>query len=142
MKPKMIKFYMNTAINASTLSCAVRNKVGCVIVKDDNIISFSWNGTPSGWDNVCEIETETGLVTKAETIHSEANALYKLAKNGISAEGGAIFVTLSPCSHCSLGIVQSGIKTVYYLNEYRDTTGLEILAKSGIEVIRVKENEL
>lgn len=138
IKPDLANFYMETAKNASKLSKAIKLKVGCVVVKNDNIISFSWNGTPSGWDNSCETIVGGELKTKPETIHAEQNALYKLAKHGISANGATIFITHNPCANCAKGIIQSGITHVYYTDEYRDSTGLEILQKSGIIVTKLE----
>lgn len=134
MKEKMIKYYMNTALNTSKLSVATRLKVGCVIVKNDNIISFSWNGTPSGLPNCCEHSINGVTITKPETIHAELNAIFKLSKNGISGNGATMFVTHSPCIECAKGIIQTGIESVYYLIDYRDSSGIELLKKCSINI--------
>ena len=130
---KFDEFYMNTALNVAKLSYCERRKVGAVIVDKDknNILSFGYNGTPSGEDNVCEIDN----LTKPEVIHAEVNAIAKVAKSNNSTEGCTMYITLSPCVDCAKVIIQSGIKTVYYLEEYKSKKGLELLEKTGIEVI-------
>ncbi len=114
-------------------SYCIRRQVGALIVKDKMIISDGYNGTPSGFENVCE--DEAGL-TKPYVLHAEANAITKLAKCANSGEGGTLYVTLSPCMECSKLIIQAGIKRVVYLNEYHNTDGLELMRKVGIEVVR------
>jgi dCMP deaminase len=128
------------------MSRAVRLQVGCIIVKDDNIISFSWNGTPRGWDNNCEDESvelysgyegaihRTVLKTKPEVLHAESNAVSKLAKSTNSGLGADLFVTHSPCLECAKLIYQSVIRRVYYCENYRDDAGLQFLYKSGLIV--------
>ena len=136
MKRKFVDLYMNMATSVSELSSAVRLKVGTVIVKD-HVVTFGYNGTPSGWDNVCEIVLDDGtLKTKPETLHSEANAISKIAKSSISSEGATLFCTHAPCIDCAKMIYQAGIFTVYYRNEYRTTDGLDFLKKSGVDVIQ------
>jgi len=143
MKQKFIEAYMDVAERFAQLSSAVRLQVGAVVVKNNNIISFSWNGMPSGWDNCCEEEiiteyesyTDSALVTKPEVLHAEANAITKLARSSESGAGATMFVTHAPCIDCAKLIYQSGIATVYYKNEYRSTQGLDFLNKSGVEVI-------
>ena len=115
-----------------SLSVAKRRQVGCLIVKDGQIISDGYNGTPHGFDNDCEFETRFGLETKPEVLHAESNALTKLAKSTQSSEGATIYVTLSPCFDCAKLMIQSGIKRVVYLDEYRITGGIELLEKAGI----------
>jgi dCMP deaminase len=117
-----------------SLSAAKRRQVGCLIVKDGQIISDGYNGTPHGFDNDCEFETRFGLETKPEVLHAESNALTKLAKSTQSSEGATIYVTLSPCFECAKLMIQSGIKRVVYLDEYRITGGIELLEKAGITV--------
>jgi len=117
------------------MSFSTRSKVGSVIVKDNRVIVNSWNGTISGEDNCCE---ENG-VTKSTVVHAEANAILFAAKNGIKIDGTKMYVTLSPCIECAKMIVQSGIKEVYYLEEYRDKTGIEFL-KSRIKCTKLSND--
>jgi dCMP deaminase len=156
MKDKFIDFYMKIAESTAQLSSAVRLKVGSVIVKGNSIISYGYNGMPSGWDNVCEnIETcydvrdthhiddwtynevtkqYTRLKTKPETLHAESNALMKVARSTESSEGATLFCTHAPCMDCAKLIYQAGISTVYYRNQYRSTDGIEFLRDSGVDV--------
>lgn len=125
---------MTWAENASKLSTAVRLKVGTVIVKD-HVVTYGYNGTPSGWDNTCEYVLPDGsLKTKPETLHSEANAISKIAKSSISSEGATLFCTHAPCIDCAKMIYQAGIFTVWYKNEYRSANGIEFLRQSGVDV--------
>jgi dCMP deaminase len=124
------------------LSSAVRLQVGAIVVKDDRIISIGYNGMPAGWDNVCEnlIGYDKGkpvLNSKPEVLHAESNAVAKLAKSSESGDGATIFVTHAPCIDCAKLIYQSGINTVYYRTAYRDTSGVDFLAKSDVEVIKI-----
>jgi len=112
-----------------------RRKVGALLVKDRMIISDGYNGTPSGFENICE---EDG-VTKPYVLHAEANAITKVAKSGNSSEGATLYVTASPCLECSKLIIQSGIKRVVYRDEYRLTDGIDLLRRAGIEVERVDD---
>ena len=112
-------------------STALRLNVGALIVKDDRIISIGYNGMPSGWDNVCEDENNK---SRPEVLHAESNAIAKLAKSSESGNGSAIFITHSPCLDCAKMIYQSGIKQVYYSNEYRSTDGVDFLNKCNITV--------
>ena len=131
---KYNRFFMDVALRTAQMSYAVRSKVGSVLVKDNRIIATGWNGTPAGADNCCEETCGIELKTKPNVIHSEANIIYNSAKNGIKTDGTVLYITLSPCSTCALAIIQAGIKKVYYHEEYRDTTGLDILRESDIEV--------
>ena len=138
MKPKYQTAHMRAAHIYSELSHARRLKVGALIVKDDRIISIGYNGTPSGWDNNCELELEDGtLKTKSEVLHAEMNAVSKLAKSSESGDGASIFITHAPCIDCAKMIYQSGIKEVYYSTEYRDTSGVEFLKKCKVKVEQV-----
>jgi dCMP deaminase len=110
-----------------------RRQVGALLVKDNMIISDGYNGTPSGFENVCE---ENG-VTKPYVLHAEANAISKIAKSGNSSLGATLYVTASPCIECSKLIIQSGIKRVVYKDEYRLTDGIDLLRRAGIEVEKV-----
>ena len=108
-----------------------RRQVGALLVKDRMIISDGYNGTPSGFENICEDEYG---VTKPYVLHAEANAIMKVAKSGNSSDGATLYVTASPCMECSKLIIQSGIKRVVYRDEYRLTDGIDLLRKAGIEV--------
>lgn len=110
-----------------------RRQVGALLVKDRMIISDGYNGTPSGFENVCE---ENG-VTKPYVLHAEANAITKVAKSGNSSEGATLYVTASPCLECSKLIIQAGIKRVVYRDEYRLTDGVDLLRRAGVEVEKV-----
>lgn len=137
--------YIDIATRVAEMSSAVRLKVGCIIVKDDKIISLGYNGTPSGWDNNCEdIISEVweepdlhNLKTKPEVLHAESNALCKVAKSTESAAGAALFVTHAPCMECAKLIYQSGINSVYYRSGYRDTSGLEFLEKCKVNLEQI-----
>ena len=111
-----------------------RRQVGALIVKDKMIISDGYNGTPSGFENVCEDENG---VTKPYVLHAEANAITKVAKSGNSSQGSTLYVTASPCLECSKVIIQSGIKRVVYRDEYRLTDGVDLLRRAGIEVEKI-----
>jgi dCMP deaminase len=133
------KTYLKIAEDISGLSYGVRAKVGCIIVSPDGqIISHGWNGTPSGFDNCCEYkDSEGNLHTKPEVLHAESNAIMKCAKNMVSTNKSSLYVTLSPCFECAKLIIQSGIKKVYYKEEYRDLSGIDFLKDNGIEVIKL-----
>lgn len=122
--------YMSLAHTVSEMSHCKRKKVGALIVKDGNIMSFGWNGTPPGFENRCE----DGDVTKLEVIHAEQNALSKAAASTVSTVGATMFVTVSPCEYCAKSIIQSGIKRVVYQEEYRDSWALQFLVKAGVSV--------
>lgn len=152
---KLDEVYMNVAKQVASLSHCVRSKVGAVLVKDGNIISFGYNGTPSGMDNACECKEylsskqggwldtdvirenwpyrdERGhykLVTKSETIHAEVNAILKAAKTGASVDGSTLYLTLSPCLDCSKLVLQAGVKRVVYYETYRNLDGPNFLSQ-------------
>jgi dCMP deaminase len=129
---------MDWAARAAQLSHAQRLQVGAVIVHNDTVISYGYNGMPSGWSNICEDVSEDGsLKTKSEVLHAESNAIAKLARSANSGEDADLFVTHSPCMECAKLIYQSGIRRVYYKNNYRDNSGIEFLKKSGVEVHNV-----
>lgn len=117
----------------SKLSYARRRKVGCLIVKNNQIISDGYNGTPKGFDNNCEDEVNGILITKPIVLHAESNAISKIAKSNNSAENSTLYVTCSPCFECSKLIIQAGIKRVVHSHFYRVKTGLEILEQANIE---------
>lgn len=128
---------MNIAEATAELSSARRLKVGSVIVRDNQILATGYNGTPSGWDNSCEDTLADGTtVTKEIVIHSESNAISKIARSTESSLGATMFCTHAPCLQCAKLIYQSGIKGLYYRNTYRDTTGIEFLEKSGVVIER------
>ena len=142
MKNKFINLYMDWAKRVADCSHAVRLHVGAVIVKDDTVISYGYNGMPAGWDNNCEDEVfqqdgTSALKTKPEVLHAESNAIAKLAKSSNSGLDADLFVTHMPCLDCAKLIYQSGIRSVYYNENYRDDSGVKFLEKSGVEVIQV-----
>lgn len=134
---------MKMAKQWSELSLAKRKKVGALLVKNNTIIADGYNGTPSGFENECEapIFNETGEFIEYETkwyvLHAESNALAKVAKSTQSSEGSTLYVTLSPCRECSKLILQAGIKRLVYLEQYRDSEGLELLKKAGVELVKI-----
>lgn len=132
--------YMDIAARVAAMSHAVRKKVGAVITKNDNIISYGWNGTPAGGSNVCEITLEDGsLETKREVLHAESNAISKLAENGgVGAQGATLYTTWSPCFECSKLIRQAKIRRVVFRNQYRDGGGIDFLRSYGVDVIQLQ----
>jgi len=143
MKQKFIDLYMAWAERLSQLSHAKSLQVGAVIVKDDTVISYGYNGMPSGWDNGCEevIEQhEDGgqvLKTRPEVLHAESNAVAKLAKSNNSGAGADIFITHAPCLDCAKLVYQAGIKRVYFRTAYRDNSGIKFLERSGVIVNQI-----
>ena len=152
MKEKFKQLYMDWAKRTAELSHARRLQVGAVIVKDDSVISYGYNGMPAGWDNNCEYEEEilqsefgkgnwlekTGqLITKPEVLHAESNAIAKLAKSHNSGLGATMFITHAPCMECAKLIYQSGIGHVLYRDAYRDSSGITFLEKSGVVVEKI-----
>jgi len=135
MKPKHQQLYMDIACKIAKESYAKKLQVGCVIVKNDNIVSMGWNGTPPGWDNNCEEDGKT----RPEVYHAEENAILKLARDRGGANKSVMFITHTPCINCARMIFKSGIETVFYQNKYRDDTGLDFLIKAGVEVKQIKE---
>ncbi|MBQ8365346.1 MAG: dCMP deaminase family protein [Bacteroidaceae bacterium] len=131
--------YMRMAAIWAENSYCQRRKVGALIVKDKMIISDGYNGTPAGFENICEDE-ESGL-TKPYVLHAEANAITKIARSGNSSEGATLYVTTSPCIECSKLIIQAGIKRVVYSVKYRITDGLDLLKRAGVETVYLQENE-
>ena len=139
LNSKHIHAHMKSAFNYADCSTAEKLKVGCVLVKDDRIISIGYNGMPAGWTNECEILSffnEFGkqlptqvLVTKPEVLHAEENAITKLARSTESGEGATAFITHAPCLSCAKLLYSSGIIGVYYTHPYRNTEGLDFLKK-------------
>jgi dCMP deaminase len=144
LNSKHIHAHMKSAFNYADCSTAEKLKVGCVLVKDDRIISIGYNGMPAGWTNECEILSffnEFGkqlptqvLVTKPEVLHAEENAITKLARSTESGEGATAFITHAPCLSCAKLLYSSGIVEVYYVHEYRDTAGIYFLKQCKIGV--------
>jgi len=159
MKQKFVDLYMDWAKRLSQLSHARRLQVGAVIVKDDTVISYGYNGMPAGWDNNCEDKVYANewsinnnewqykdegdkpynLKTKPEVLHAESNAISKLARSHNSGAGADIFITHSPCLECAKLIYQSGISRVFYSQDYRNRTGVDFLLRSGIPVEKIGE---
>jgi len=125
--------YMQNAYQFAKLSYAERRKVGCIIVKDHQVISFGYNGMPHGFNNVCE----DGNITKPAVLHAESNAIMKVAKSTMSCEGAELYTTTCPCFGCAKLIIQAGISNVYYTEDYRDMSGVELLQQAGIIVEQV-----
>ena len=115
-------------------SYCVRRKVGAILVKDKMIISDGFNGTPSGFENVCEDDNDT---TKPYVLHAEANAITKVARSNNSSEGSTLYITASPCLECAKLIIQSGIKRVVFNELYRISDGIDLLRRAGVEVVQV-----
>ena len=116
------------------LSYCERRKVGALIVNDRMIISDGYNGTPTGMENICEDEEN---YTKWYVLHAEANAIMKVASSTQSCSGATLYVTLSPCKDCSKLIYQAGIVRVVYIDQYKDTTGIDFLKDAGVEVVQI-----
>ena len=115
-----------------------RRQVGALVVKDKMIISDGYNGTPSGFENLCE---DANNVTQPYVLHAEANAITKLARSNNNSDGSTLYVTASPCIECSKLIIQSGIKRVVYGEKYRLEDGINLMKKAGMEVIYLGEKE-
>lgn len=134
MKDKYKSAFMDVAKRFAECSTANRLKVGAICVKDDKIISIGINGTPNGWNNICEDNFNN---TKPEVLHAESNCLMKLARTTGGAENSILFITHSPCFECAKMIYQSGIKHVYYGSEYRKRDGIDFLISCGIIVEKI-----
>jgi len=134
------KRYLEMALIWAQNSYCKRRQVGALIVMEKMIISDGYNGTPSGFENVCEDEDG---VTKPYVLHAEANAITKVAKSHNSSENSTLYVTTSPCMECAKLIIQSGIKRVVYCNRYHKTDGLDLLKRAGIELVFIdQENDI
>lgn len=132
------KRYIRMARIWAENSYCVRRQVGALIVKDQMIISDGYNGTPSGFENVCEDEDGK---TKPYVLHAEANAITKVAKSGNSSEGATLYITASPCLECSKLIIQAGIIRVVYCDSYHSQDGLNLLKRAEIETVQIAEEE-
>lgn len=133
------KRYMRMACIWAENSYCKRRQVGVLIVKNKMIISDGYNGTPSGFENVCEDDDN---VTKPYVLHAEANAITKIARSGNSSEGATMYVTASPCIECAKLIIQSGIRRVVYAEKYRLEDGLNLLKRANVEVVFLDVNSL
>ncbi len=129
--------YLKMAKEWAKLSYCKRKQVGALIVKDKMIISDGYNGTPSGFENICEDDDN---YTKWYVLHAEANAILKVASSTQSCNGATLYITLSPCKECSKLIHQSGIKRLVYAQAYKDDSGLKFLEKAGVELVYINEN--
>ena len=130
--------YIRMATIWAENSYCTRRQVGSLIVKNQRIISDGYNGTPAGFENICEDENN---VTKPYVLHAEANAITKIARSNNSSEGATLYVTASPCIECAKLIIQAGIKRVVYSEKYRLEDGLELLRKANIEVEYINPKE-
>ncbi|MDE7126065.1 MAG: dCMP deaminase family protein [Muribaculaceae bacterium] len=126
--------YLRMAMIWAENSYCQRRKVGAIIVKDKMIISDGYNGTPVGFENICE---DASGVTKPYVLHAEANAISKVARSNNSSSGSTLYVTASPCLECAKLIIQSGIRRVVYHELYRITDGIDLMKRAGIECIHV-----
>lgn len=143
MKPnKQLQYdiaYLKMAKEWSKLSYCKRKQVGALIVKNKTIISDGYNGTPSGFENICE--DESGY-TKWYVLHAEANAILKVASSTQSCKGGTLYITMSPCQGCSKLIHQAGIKRLVYHQAYKDVSGIKFLEKAGVEICHIPNLDL
>ncbi|NNC69535.1 MAG: dCMP deaminase family protein [Flavobacteriaceae bacterium] len=131
--------YLKMAKEWAKLSYCKRKQVGALIVKDKMIISDGYNGTPTGFENICEDEDN---YTKWYVLHAEANAILKVASSTQSCKDATLYITMSPCKECSKLIHQSGIKRLVFSNAYKDDSGLKFLQKAGVELVHIHQNEL
>lgn len=131
-KQKILDYrYLKMASIWAENSYCTRRKVGALIVKDKMIISDGYNGTPSGFENICE---DSNGVTKPYVLHAEANAITKIARSGNNSDGATLYVTAAPCIECAKLIIQAGIKRVIYSEPYRLSYGIDLLKRAGINV--------
>ena len=130
------KRYLRMARIWAENSYCQRRKVGALLVKDQMIISDGYNGTPAGFENICEDEAGT---TKPYVLHAEANAITKIARSGNSSQGSTLYITASPCLECSKLIIQAGIKRVVFNDLYRITDGLNVLNRAGVETVHIPD---
>lgn len=131
--------YLRMAAIWAENSYCQRRKVGAIIVKDSMIISDGFNGTPSGFENVCEDEDG---VTKPYVLHAEANAITKVARSNNSSDDATLYITASPCVECSKLIIQAGIKRVVFNELYRITDGIDLLERAGVECVHIENLEI
>jgi dCMP deaminase len=126
--------YLKMASEWAELSHCTRKKVGALLVRDNMIISDGYNGTPSGFPNPCEDDQGD---TYWYVLHAEANAILKIARSANDAKGSTLYITLSPCKECCKLILQAGIRRMVYINEYKDTTGLDFLRSAELEIVQI-----
>ena len=138
-QPILDRRYLRMAAIWAENSYCQRRKVGAIIVKDSMIISDGFNGTPSGFENVCEDEDG---VTKPYVLHAEANAITKVARSNNSSDGATLYITASPCVECSKLIIQAGIKRVVFNELYRITDGIDLLERAGVECVHIENLEM
>ena len=131
--------YLKLALEWSKLSYCSRKKVGSLIVKNNMIISDGYNGTPTGFDNICE---NNKGISHWYVLHAEANAILKTAKSNHNCSGATLYLTLSPCKDCSKLIHQAGIKRLVYIDQYKDKSGLDFLKEAGVTIKQVKKLDL
>lgn len=131
--------YLRMALIWAENSYCERRKVGALVVKNKMIISDGYNGTPSGFENICEDDNN---VTKPYVLHAEANAITKLARSHNSSEGATMYITASPCIECAKLIIQAGVKRVVYGENYRLRDGLDLLERAGIETVFIDKEKL
>ncbi|OFX83567.1 MAG: CMP deaminase [Bacteroidetes bacterium GWF2_33_16] len=132
------KRYLEMARIWAKNSYCIRRQVGALIVKDKMIISDGYNGTPAGFENVCEDDNNK---TKPYVLHAEANAITKVAKSNNSSENATLYITTSPCMECSKLIIQSGIKRVVFCDKYHNVEGLQLLERAKIEIVHIQIND-
>jgi len=130
------KAYLRMAREWSLLSHCKRKQVGALVVKGNMIISDGYNGTPSGFDNCCEDENN---YTKWYVLHAEANAIMKIARSTNNVNGATLYITLSPCRECSKLIHQCGITRLVYIDQYKDTSGIDFLKDAGVELVQISD---
>jgi dCMP deaminase len=130
------KRYLRMAMIWAENSYCQRRKVGAILVKDRMIISDGYNGTPAGFENVCEDESG---VTKPYVLHAEANAITKVARSNNSSDGSTLYVTASPCVECAKLIIQAGIRRVVFHELYRLSDGIDLLTRAGVEIVHIDE---
>jgi dCMP deaminase len=130
------KRYLRMAMIWAENSYCQRRKVGAILVKDRMIISDGYNGTPAGFENVCEDENG---VTKPYVLHAEANAITKVARSNNSSDGSTLYVTASPCVECAKLIIQAGIRRVVFHELYRLSDGIDLLSRAGVEIVHIDE---
>jgi dCMP deaminase len=128
--------YLKMAVEWAALSHCSRKKVGALVVRENMIISDGYNGTPSGFPNSCE---DAGGDTYWYVLHAEANAILKIARSANDAKGSTLYITLSPCKECCKLILQAGIRRIVYINEYKDTTGLDFLRSAELEIVQIPD---
>lgn len=128
--------YLRMALIWAENSYCQRRKVGAILVKDKMIISDGYNGTPAGFENVCEDESGS---TKPYVLHAEANAITKVARSNNSSDGSTLYVTASPCVECAKLIIQAGIRRVVFNDLYRLSDGIDLLRRAGVECVHIKE---